>query len=61
MQVGDLVVVDPVSVGMWRRYYSGKLGLVTLVQGNRVVGVNFPEGDQVCFGLEELEIVSESR
>ncbi len=61
MQVGDLVVVDPVSVGLWRRYYSGKLGLVTLVQGNRVVGVNFPEGDQVCFGLEELEIVSESR
>ena len=61
MQVGDLVVVDPVSVGMWRRYYSGKLGLVTLVQGNRVVGVNFPEGDQVCFGLEELEVISESR
>ena len=61
MQVGDLVVVDPMSVGMWRRYYAGKLGLVTLVQGNRVVGVNFPEGDQVCFGLEELEIVSESR
>ena len=61
MQVGDLVVVDPTSVGMWRRYYSGKLGLVTLVQGNRVVGVNFPEGDQVCFGLEELEVVSESR
>ena len=61
MQVGDLVVVDPVSVGMWRRYYSGKLGLVTMVQGNRVVGVNFPEGDQVCFGLEELEVVSESR
>ena len=61
MQVGDLVVVDPVSVGMWRRYYSGKLGLVTLVQGNSVVGVNFPEGDQVCFGLEELEVVSESR
>ena len=61
MQVGDLLVVDPVRVGLWRRYYSGKLGLVTLVQGNRVVGVNFPEGDQVCFGLEELEIVSESR
>ena len=61
MQVGDLVVIDPMSVGMWRRYYAGKLGLVTLVQGNRVVGVNFPEGDQVCFGLEELEVVSESR
>ncbi len=61
MQVGDLVVVDPMSVGMWRRYYAGKLGLVTLVQGNRVVGVNFPEGDQVCFGLEELEVVSASR
>jgi len=61
MQVGDLVVVDPVSVGLWRRYYSGMFGLVTLVQGNRVVGVNFPEGDQVCFGLEELEVVSESR
>ena len=61
MQVGDLVVVDPMSVGMWRRYYAGKLGLVTLVQGNRVVGGNFPEGDQVCFGLEELEVVSESR
>ena len=61
MQVGDLVVVDPMSVGMWRRYYAGKLGLVTLVQGNRVVGVNFSEGDQVCFGLEELEVVSESR
>ena len=61
MQVGDLVVVEPMSVGMWRRYYAGKLGLVTLVQGNRVVGVNFPEGDQVCFGLEELEVISESR
>ena len=60
MQVGDLVVVDPVSVGMWRRGYSGKLGLVTLVQGNRVVEVNFPEGDQLCFGLEELEVVSET-
>ena len=61
MQVGDLVMVDPMSVGLWRRHYSGKLGLVTLVQGNRVVGVNFPEGDQVCFGLEELEVVSASR
>lgn len=61
MRVGDLVVIDPVSVGMWRRGYSGKLGLVTLVQGNRVVEVSFPEGDQLCFGLEELEIVSESR
>ncbi len=61
MQVGDLVVVDPVSVGMWRRGYSGKLGLVTLVQGNRGVEVNFPEGDRLCFGLEELEVVSESR
>ena len=61
MQVGDLVVVNEALVSLWRRYYSGKLGLVTLVQGNRVVGVNFPEGDQVCFGLEELEVVSESR
>ena len=52
MQVGDLVVVNEALVSLWRRYYSGKLGLVTLVQGNRVVGVNFPEGDQVCFGLE---------
>ena len=61
MQVGDLVVVDPVRVGLWRRYYSGMLGLVTLVQGNRVVEVNFPERDRLCFGLEELEVVSESR
>ena len=61
MQVGDLVVVNEALVSLWRRYYSGKLGLVTLVQGNRVVGVNFPEGDQVCFGLEELEVVSASR
>jgi hypothetical protein len=61
VQVGDLVVVDPVRVGLWRRYYSGMLGLVTLVQGNRVVEVNFPEGDRLCFGLEELEVVSASR
>lgn len=61
MRVGDLVAVKEARVSMWRRGYSGKLGLVTLVQGNRVVEVNFPEGDQLCFGLEELEVVSASR
>ncbi len=61
MQVGDLVIVDAKSVGLWRRYYADKVGLVTYVAINKVATVQFAADGESHFGLEELEVISESR
>jgi len=61
VQVGDLVIVDAKSVGLWRRYYSDKVGIVTYVATNKVATVQFPEASQAHFGVEELRVISASR
>jgi len=61
MQVGDLVIVDSRRVGLWRRYYAEKVGLVTYVATNRVATVQFAEDGESHFGFEELRVISESR
>jgi len=61
VQVGDLVIVDAKSVGLWRRYYSDKVGIVTYVATNKVATVQFVENGESHFGFEELRVISASR
>jgi len=61
MQVGDLVAVDARNVGLWRRYYAEKVGLVTYVATNKVATVQFAGDGEAHFGFEELRVVSASR
>ena len=61
MQAGDLVVVDATSVGLWRRYYAEKVGLVTHVAINKVATVQFAGDGESHFGFEELRIINASR
>jgi hypothetical protein len=61
VQVGDLVIVDAKSVGLWRRYYSDKVGIVTYVATNKVATVQFAENGESHFGFEELRVISAGR
>jgi|TARA_R110000824_G_scaffold374929_1_gene565615 hypothetical protein len=61
MQVGDLVAVDARNVGLWRRYYAEKVGLVTYVATNKVATVQFAGDGEAHFGFEELRVINASR
>jgi len=61
VKIGDLVIVDAKSVGLWRRYYADKVGLVTYVAINKVATVRFAGDGESHFGVEELKVVSASR
>ena len=61
MQVGDLVIVNARNVGLWRRYYAEKVGLVTHVATNKVATVQFAGDGESHFGFEELRIINANR
>jgi len=61
MQVGDLVMVDARTLGLWRRYYADKVGLVTCVAANKIATVQFAESTEAFFGVDELKIINASR